>query len=188
MSAQGWQETLVAQNADGAALTNSTTATSVLSSSGLYTFPANFWQFAGKTIRITAAGRISTVVTTPGTLTFNVRLGATTVQTSGALALNVNAKTNVSWTLQYDLTCRAVGNGTTTTLLGIGAFTSEAVIGSPAAGAGGSGVLLLPASAPVVGTGFDWSVSQLVDLQAAWSIANAANSIQTHLYKLEALN
>lgn len=66
-----------------------------------------------------------------------------------------------------------------------GEWRSESVIASPAAGAGGIGVLPLPASAPAVGTGFDSTAAQTVDLQAQWSVANAGNSIQVHQYVLE---
>ena len=47
---------------------------------------------------------------------------------------------------------------------------------------------MLVASAPAVGTGFDQTVNNTSDLQAKWSIANAANSITVHTYALWALN
>jgi hypothetical protein len=180
----------VSAQSDGTALANSTTETSLLPTQGLWTLGANYFDTPGQTLRIRAMGRISTVVTTPGTLTFRMKFNTTpiAVATSGALALNVAAKTNVTWILDWDLTCRTVGSGTAATLMFSGQWQSEAVIASPAAGAGGAASHIFPASAPAVGTGFASTVANLVDLTAQWSVANAANSIQLHTYKLESLN
>jgi hypothetical protein len=43
-------------------------------------------------------------------------------------------------------------------------------------------------AAPAVGTGFDSTAAQLVDLFATWSVANAANSITCHQFLIEDLN
>jgi len=187
MSNNSWVETIGFDVGDGTALTASTTPTSILSASSKFTLPANFFNFIGKRIRVRAAGRISTVVTTPGTLTLDFRLGSVVAFTSGAMALNIVAKTNVSWIFEAELEARAVGASTTAALLGIGRWMSEAVIGSPLPSAGGSGVLLLPASAPANGTGFDSTAAQQVDMYGTWSISNA-NSIQVHQFSLESMN
>ena len=193
MSLQTWQETLIATNVDGAAVTNTTTPTSILGGTGTgasqakLTLPSNFF-YVGRVLKITAQGRISTVVTTPGTLTLDVRFGAVIVANGGPMSLNVVAKTNVPWWLEWVLTCRAIGSGTTSNLMHQAQWQSEAVIGSPLPTVGGVGSLLIPVSAPAVGTGFDSTAAQTVDLFGTWSVANAANSIQLHQYKLEALN
>jgi hypothetical protein len=187
MARQYYQDTLVASNADGAALSNSTTPTSLLPAQALYTLPAGYLD-VGKRLRVHATGRISTVVTAPGTLTFAVRLGSVDVFSSGALALNIVAKTNVSWWLDIEMVCRAVGSGTSANFLSVGLWASEAVIGSPVPGTGGSGVLLLPASAPAVGTGFDSTAAQQLNLFGTWSVANAANSITCHQFIAESKN
>jgi hypothetical protein len=137
---------------------------------------------------VEASGRISTVVTTPGTLTFTWRLGGNLVASSPAFALNIVAKTNVTWWLRWAMTVRAVGTGTTANCMHTGFWASEAVIGSPLPTVGGSGVLLIPASAPAVGAGFDSTISNISDLFAAWSVANAANSIQVHQYRVMSPN
>lgn len=185
---QGYIATLLNSIADGAALTNSTTPTSLLPVIARPTLPANYL-FAGKMFRVRASGRISTVVTTPGTLALDLRLGAVNVFGSGAMALNVVAQTNVNWEYDALLTVRAVGATTTANVLGQGTWRSHAVIGAPAPTAGGAGVHMLPFNAaPVVGTGFDSTAAQLVDLFATWSVANAANSIQCHQFIIEDLN
>lgn len=193
MGLQTFQELLINANVDGAALANSSSATSLLGGTGTgashakLTIPANYF-YVGRVLRVTAAGRISTLATTPGTLTLDLRLGGVIVANGGAMTLNTTAKTNVAWLLEWILTCRAIGSGTVANFMHQGKFTSEAVIGSPAPTAGGSGVLLLPASAPAVGTGFDSTAAGTFDLFGTWQTANAANSIQLHQYLLEALN
>lgn len=187
MSLQTWSETLTTAQVDGAALTNSTVATNLLPPAAIFTLPANTMAI-GKKFRIRAVGRISTVVTTPGTLTLDVRLGSVIVFNGGAMALNIVAKANVTWALDAMLTCRSIGNGVVAAIMGAAKWESEAVVGSPLPTAGGSGVLLLPASAPAVGTGFDSTVANTVNLFGTWSIANASNSIQVHQYSLESLN
>ena len=188
MSLNSWVETLNAQQIDGTALTASTTATSIIAPQSRFTVPANYFSFIGKTMRVHAAGRVSTVVTTPGTLSLDLRWGASTLQfTGGAMSLNIVAKTSVAWTFDCYLTARSIGNGTLATLIGIGEFKSEAVIGSPLPTVGGSGILLLPTATPVVGTGFDSTVSNVMDMFGTWSISNA-NSIQTHIFTFEAMN
>jgi hypothetical protein len=190
MPRQTWQSLLISAQSDGTAVANTTTETTVLPTQAKYTLPANFLADIGQTLRIRAMGRVSNIVTTPGTLTFRVKFNATpiAVASSGAFALNTTAKTNVTWILDWDLTLRTNGGGTSAAFMHSGQWQSESVIGSPAAGAGGPSAHIIPASAPAVGTGFDSTVANLIDLTAQWSIANAGNSIQCHSFKLESLN
>lgn len=193
MSLQSWQETLITAQVDGTALTNSTTQTSILPAAARYTLPSNYFSAIGKTIRVRAFGRVSTVVTTPGNLTFLFTLGTIAspinVFTSGASALNVVAQTNATWDLEILMTCRTIGSGTTANLMGTSKWTSRASLNAPAVGTTtGVGVVLGPDTAPAVGTGFDSTITNVADLQATFSVANASNSIQLHGYTLESLN
>lgn len=187
MSYNSWQQALIVQQVDGTALSNSTVATSILAPAARFTLPANLFVPGSKLI-VRAAGRVSTVVTTPGTLTLDMRFGSVVVFNGGAMTLNTTAQTNASWQLEAELVVRAIGNSTNANLLGIGNWTSRAVIGSAAAGSGGVGTLELPDTAPVVGSGFDSTSAQVVDMFATWSVANASNSIQTHQYELVLCN
>jgi hypothetical protein len=176
---------MVAQG-DGNAVGNTTTATSLLTGSAAHAKTplwADFWNRPGKMIRVTATGRVSNIVTTPGTLTMDLRLGATVVFNGGAMALNTTAKTNVSWKAQILLTQRAVG--TAATLMGGGEWASESVVG---AASGVAGQISLPASAPAVGSTFDATTALQLDLFAAWSIANAGNTLQLHQFLVEEVN
>ena len=181
-----WVGTLAEGYADSTALTASTTATSILHTSGRAFINPNQLN-VGSVLRVTAFGRVSTVVTTPGTLTFGFRLGPTSniiAFTSQALALVTVATTNVSWLLEMLLTVRSVGSGTAATLMGTGRFESEI---NTNGSAGNAAARLLPASAPAVGTGFDSTVAMVGDLFATWSISNA-NTITTHQSVIEQLN
>src|SRR5258707_628030 len=68
-------------------------------------------------------------------------------------------------------------------------FSIGTLLNAPAVGTTqGVGVAPLPDTAPVVGTGFDSTLTQTVDLFATWSISNAANSLTLYQYTLESLN
>jgi hypothetical protein len=190
MSLNTWQETLLSHRGDGTALTAAAAASLLQGASATrakYTFPANFFE-VHKRIRISAAGRISCAVTTPGTARFDVRLGGTVVWDSLAINLNVVAKTNVPWQLQVELLCQAVGDSTTATLFpGHCWWKSEAVVGSPLPTVGGSGIVLLPYNtAPAVGAGFSSIVSQAFDLFFTQTVATG--SCQLHTLSIESLN
>jgi hypothetical protein len=191
--ALSFQECLITSQIDGTALANSTTATSIIPAAARFTLPSNFFWVPGKAIRVKASGRISTVVTTPGNLTLDVRFGTVAtpivVFNGGASALNVVAQTNAAWDFEATLTCRAIGAATAANMIGVAKWISRASLNAPAVGTTtGVGTVLLPDTAPVVGTGFDSTITNVVDFFATFSVANAANSIQVHQYSLESLN
>lgn len=175
---------LASAQTDGTALTNTLTATNILHASGIPTIPAGTLQ-VGSNLKVTVKGRISTVVTTPGTLTLDVRFGSVVVFNGGAMALNITAQTNATFEFEALVTIRALGTGTSANALGTARFVSRAVVGSAVAGSGGANTLLLPDTAPAVGTGFDSTASQQVQVFGTWSVANASNSIQVHQSVIE---
>lgn len=182
---KGYSDLLVAQYADGTALNTSTVETSIIHPAAKITLPANYFDQPGKSFRVRAIGRISNIATTPGTLTLRLKFGSIAVWDSGAIALNVNVKTNVTWRLDLFATVQVLGQTTVAKLMPIGQLCTESAAG---AAAGVPPDIFLPASAPVQGGGFDSTAAQAVDLTGQWSISNAGNSIQTHLYYVEALN
>lgn len=187
MSYNSWNQSLITQQVDGSALASSTAATSLLAPQAKFTLPANLLQIGTKLI-VRAGGRISTVVTTPGTLTLDIRLGSVVAFNGGAMNLNVTAQTNATWGLEIDLLVRSIGASTSATVIGIGNFWSRAVIGSAAVAAGGVGTSMLPDTAPAAGTGFDSTSAQIVDFFGTWSVSNASNSITCHQYELVLCN
>lgn len=182
MSLQAWEETLISAQVDGTALASSTTATSILPAAAKFTLPANYFAI-GRLLKVTALGRISTT-TGPPTITFDVRLGSV-VAFNGAAVTTVASVTNKTWLLEAWLTCRAIGASTSANLMGSGRLISSAVVGSTG---GAANTAMLPDSAPAVGTGFDSTTSQVVDLFATWSASSASNSVQLHQYTLESIN
>lgn len=171
--------TLAANSVDGTALANSAVATSILPASAICAIAAAALQ-VGSLLKITLRGRMSTLATTPGTLTFDLRLGGVVVSAFGAIALNTTAQTNASWEATFLAAVRSIGSGAAATALCTGDFISRAVIGSAAAGVGGAGEIMLPDTAPAAGTGFDSSIAAAVNVFATWSVASASNSIQVH--------
>jgi hypothetical protein len=183
MSLQTWGETLVSSQVDGTALTNTTTATSIIPGAAKYTLPASGFWAIGKVLRVNLWGRVSNAAS--ATLTLDVRFGSTVVFNGGAMTLNATTKTNVTWRAIMMLTCRAIGASTSANLLGMGDFCSEAAL---SAAVGTANDMMMPASAPAVGTGFDSTASQAVDVFGTWGAASASNSVQVHAYTLEAMN
>lgn len=178
-----YEETIVTSQVDGVAVT-AAAATTVLPGAAKFTIPANYFQI-GKQLLIKAAGRVSVVVTTPGTARFDVRLGGVIVFDSQAIALDPVAYTNVGWYLEIMLTCRAIG--TTGNLMGQGTLATPILAGNPATPPKGSLIALLPwNAAPAVGNNFDTTVSNVLDL--FWTQTVASGSITCHQYSAQTLN
>lgn len=182
MASYGFRQRILEVGEDGTALTNSTSATSLLPASASEAFIGAGQVKPRFSLLFEFSGRISTVVTTPGTLTLDLRAGSTAIFSSGAMTMNTTAQVNVHWVLRGELVCRVTGTGTSTTFFPKGCcWKSHAVIGSPAPTAGGAGEHMLPYNtAPAVGTGIDLSASSLLGLYGTWSVASASNSIQVH--------
>src|SRR6185503_17170009 len=179
---QKWQQMVISQQADGPALSNSNAATSILLGQAKFLFPANFWEFVGMGLHVYAAGRLSNIVTTPGTLTLDLRLGGTVVFNGGAMQLSTTAHTNVPWEWSVNLTLRATG--TTGNFIGQGNMTSQAINISGADPTTGHSTLETPNTNPAVGNNVDLTAALALDLFATFSIANSANLIQTTQFKL----
>lgn len=173
---------MISQTTDGPTLT-AAAAASCIGVANRLILPNNFWTI-GKSLLVKMQGRISCVVTTPGTARFDFRTGpAGTIVAfdTGALNLNIVAKTTVPFALELMLTCRTVGTGTATTLFGIGSFTSEAVIGAPLPAIGGNGVLMVPVGTPAVGGGFDNTAANAVDFFFTQTAATGSMTVHNLL-------
>ena len=180
----------MSSRADGATLTAAAAAT-CLPAAAKITFDPGYFGVIGKAIRIRASGRISNVVTTPGTARFDIRFVSpvpTTVVVFDGLAvpLNIVAKTNVHWWL--DLTLVQGVEGTAAQLFPMNCmWGSEAVVGSPLPSAGGSGIINLPYNtSPALGTAFDATVAQTMDMFFTQNVATG--SMTLHNFMVEALN
>ena len=123
---------LATNSNNGAALTNTVTPTSILHGSGIGTIPFGSPQIGSK-LKGMIRGRISTLVTAPGTLTFDIRFGSIVVSAFGALSLNIVAQTNAFFDLEFLVDFVSVGGTTSATALCTGRFVSRALLGSVAA-------------------------------------------------------
>ena len=169
---------MVIGTTDGPALTAAASA-SCIPTANKITLPNNYWTI-GKQWRVLIQGRISCAVSTPGTARFDIRSTGALIYDTGALSLNLVAKTNVPFELEVNLVCRAVGTGTTTTLFGIGKFTSEAVVASPLPTAGGNGALLCPVGTPAVGAGTDNTAANTIDVFFTQTVATGSMTVHNY--------
>jgi hypothetical protein len=136
---------------------------------------ANYFSYVGKRLRIEMFGRITTAAT-PGNLTFDVYWGTnaaangTILASSAAQALTAS-QTNLSFTIQLDIQCRAIGNGTLGSLLCTGFAILNEAVAAPH--------MLIPASAPAAVGSLDLTAANYVSVQAKRS-GSTAETMQVH--------
>lgn len=179
-----WHETRRTQQAAGTLFNTYTTAKTVINAQALWTMPENHL-LVGKSFRWVVRGALSNLVTTPGTLEFQIKVGSVIAFTTGQIQLSSTAHVLVPFWLDIDLTCRSIGNSTSATFMGQAKIESQAVVATAVAdGTQTHSVLLAPNTAPAVGTGFDSTVANIVDFWAGFSISNAATGVQIQQYKI----
>lgn len=192
MASQSFAQELVNISAAGTLYNTYTTAKSVLNSAtataastGVITVPANFFQI-GARLEIDIDAGVSNRVTGPDTFTVQIMVGNVIAFTTGAIALTTTANTLAPVHGKIILTCRTVGNGTIATLMG-SSFWNGQNVGQVAAAnnAAGTGNTMAPLTAPAVGTGFDSTIPNTIDLWVAQSVSNAGNGIQIQQYSVK---
>ena len=185
----GYWETLAAISGDGTAVTNSTARTSLLGGAGgkqgLYTLPPNKLRI-GDVLHIYAAGRVTSVVTTPGTILFDLSfgVGGTAAFSSGAITRNTTAQTDVPFIVEMHGTVRTIGNAGN--IFWQGWTTSTAWLNVAAVATGPfAGIIHLPFNtAPVIGSNVDMTVANILDFNVTMSVNTATTSTQLHTYVL----
>lgn len=186
---RGFYRTLINITADGTALTAAARASLLQGAGGkqgLYTLPANELNI-GDMLEIYAFGRISCVITTPGTARFDLSagVGGTAFFDTLAMPLNIVAKVNVGWSLFVRGIVRAIGNAAN--IFWYGQWLSEASINTalPATGPGPGGQNVPYNTPPVVGSNFDHSVSNILDFNFTQTVATG--SVTLHGFQLARL-
>lgn len=189
MSRQGWQESLAWQRAAGSLLATYTTAKSVINPDALVTLPPNFFE-AGRMLRLQVTGAISNIVTTPGLINFQVKVGSVAAFDTGNIQLNATAHVTLPFWLDLLLTCRAIGSGSAANLIGLAQVTGRmfTMTAGQTDSAQDMPTILAPAIAPAVGTGFDSSIANILDFWSGFTIANAGNGVQIHQYRVTSPN
>lgn len=178
----GFWQTLNTLQAPGGAITAaSRTSMTASSPQGRFTLPANALKNLGDMIRVEALGIISCVVTTPGTARFDLAMATVAKLDTGAMPLNVVARTSVPWYLTMIGTLTTVG--TSAVITWSGTFESEAYVGSPIQNVGGNGGTVLPYSGTVTGAStasatFDSTVSNLLDLYFTQTVTTGSCTLQ----------
>lgn len=193
MASQSWAQELVNVAAAGTLYNTYTTAKSVLTSatatgasSGFITLPPGFFQLGGR-LEIDIDAGISNRVTGPDTFTVQVMIGSVIAFTTGAINLTTTAHTTIPAHGRILLSCRSVGSGTLATLMGQSIWNGQmiAMAASIADNAAGSGYAMGPNTAPAVGTGFDSTIANTLDLFVAQSVSNAGNGFQLQQYSVK---
>lgn len=182
MSRQFWNETLTWATANGAAIANTTTETILFPN---ITIPANFLQ-DGRTLRLTATGKLSNIVTTPGNISFLLRWGGvagTILAQTSTINLNTTAQTDIMFRIVIEIVTRANGASGSLLAMGIVDLAFKSVIQPEFMGSAGGNSGNTPAAVTV-----DLTADTALALSAKFSVANAGNTITGMNYLLEALN
>lgn len=186
----GYEELLSSIIVDGTAIASSSAEARLAPA---LMVPANYMAPAGgipgRILTMKARGR-GTTLTTNATMIIRHRIATTDVITgttlcaTGAMAADATAQTNTQWEWDSNVTVRATGSAGSVfsqgraSLAWHSAFTA-ANVALAFAGSAGS-------AAPAAVT-WDTTVDQYLQFTGQWSLATAY-SIQTHHYRVEALN
>lgn len=185
----GYWETLASISGDGTALTAAARASALQGAGGkqgLYTLAANKLR-VGDVLDIWASGRISSVVTTPGTFRFDLSfgVGGTACMDTLAMPLNIVVQTTVPWSLHMIGTVRAVGNAGNIFWQGVAASTAFLNTAAVATGPW-SGVITVPYNtAPVVGSNVDMTVSNILDFNFTQTAATGSMTLHEYVLALK---
>lgn len=189
MAIQTYVESLTTQHAVGTDHNSFTTAKSVINAQALFTIPADWWAI-GKCVDIKIDASLSNIVTTPGTVTFQVMMGSIVVLTSGAMIFNDTAHNDLPFGMDIRLTCRAIGSSTTAKLMGQMWLKGVqlTLTANEVDNANLSGVFAGPKTAPALGTGFNSEIDNVLDFFTGFSISNGGNGIIIQQYSVTAHN
>lgn len=171
-----YYESLAELDANGPTLT-AAAAVSCLNPEAKPWIRGGYFDKVGRKLRVRATGIISCAVTTPGTARFDVRYGGTVIMDSLAMPLNIVAKTNVNWWLEFEATLRIVGSAAQ--FLWQGGWCSEAYINTATPPTGPApGLVTLPYNTvPGLGAAFDATAPQLLDLFFTQTVATGSLTV-----------
>ena len=190
----GYIQLLRSQRAAGTLFNTYTTAKSVINPQAICPLPPGMLK-PGDTLRVTAKGGLSNVVTSQPTFTFQHVLGPTqpatiVVGTSQAVLTTTTAHTLIPFQYVATLRLDSDGSGTSAKFLYMADLTGIMFVisGAVADPTAGVGEVLAPNTAPAVGTGFDSTVLNYLDFFVGISASNAGNGIQIYTYLVELLS
>lgn len=192
MPKQSWAQGLAAQRGQGTLFNTYTTAKTVINQEALYPIGGNS-QSLGDSYHVSVKGGVSNIVTTPGTITFQIMFGTIVVWSSGAIQLNATAHTLLPFSLEVDLIVQLLNTtvgGAVAKMMGIGVLTGVMFTKTAGQvdGANSESVITVPVTAPALGAAFDSTISQTMDFWAGFSISAAGNGIQVATYRVDGNN
>lgn len=181
---QGYIATMAAQQAVGTFFNSYTTAKTVINPQALWTVPAGWFQYIGQRIKVSVQGALSNIVTTPGTVTFQVMMGSIVAFTTGAIQMSTTAHTKLPFWLEIYLTLLTVGSGTSATFKGQAVGVSQAFSISTSDATSGHSALVAPNTTPAAGTGWDSTIANVFDFWTGFSSSQSGNGVEIHQYQV----
>jgi hypothetical protein len=182
-AAKGWQATINRIAADGAAITNTTTETIMVPD---FTIAPGFID-GGKQLKWVLWGRVSTVVTTPGTITFKTRfggVGGTTIMTSKAQRPKTTVSTNMAGYIEMLTMFRRPGNAQ---LSGVALGMGQNLLGNSIGDAAAVGESIWPDAPAEVTSALNTDAGGALSPTITFSVATATTAWTTHIARLEDL-
>ena len=174
-------QTLAVQVAEGTRITTITTPASLLTAGAKFTLPANYF-VVGKTLRMRVVGH-GLSSGSADQYKLDIHFGSVTIFSS-QFAFSFSGS-EATWLFDVIFTCRSVGSGTSATVALMGLLFGAGL----AVSGGNTGVIAAPAAPPIVSSGFNSTVSNVVDVFGSIvSGATAPFALQVGMYILEALN
>lgn len=192
MASQSWGQLIAKSDTAGTLYNTFTTQKSLITSTGvegnsaaLCTLPPNFWQRGSlMTLDVLFAHSWAS----GNTMIFSIMMGAISACVSATHKVTTTGGTTEPLFMHVDIECRAIGNGTLANLMSGGYLIGRGIApaGSTAGAnyAAGMGSASWREATPAVGTGFDSTVANTVDLQCTMGTSSASNGIQIQTYRL----
>ncbi len=182
MAAPFYVAVLASNRATGPVISTWTTAVSVINRADVIQLPLNAL-YVGAKFRIRVAGVLSNIITTPGTITFQVMMGAVIAWASGAIQMSTAANTTLPLVLEIVLRVTAVdATSTACTILGQGHVKGlNLTIGAGANPTVTDTIAMLPAVAPVNGTAFASDATENLDLFVGFSLSGNVFTVNDYV-------
>lgn len=192
MSSQSWGQLIASIPTAGVLMNTFTTAQSILTtgsqltaSSGFVTLPPGFFMERGLLV---IEATVNTSWASGNTMIWTVKVGSVAAAVSGTLKTTTTGGTLEPQMLRILLACQATGNGTNAKLMAGGTVSGRMIVppgGTPGANyAAPSGISNFQEASAALGTGFDSTVANTLDLHITMGTSSASNGVQLMTYQV----
>lgn len=163
---------LASANADGASLTNTVTATSILHGSGKASLAGGALD-VGTTLKVLLFGSMGVGASGAGNLTLDIRIGGTVVTAFGTMSLRTSSLSTQAFSAELTGTVQTVS--TSAQFMSGMRFEGPQALGGTNATTSAA-VLVLPTAGPSTNANFwDATANGALDVFATWSVATSGN-------------